>query len=65
MLALLEKLHDLPSNPNVRTITPLHLAARYGYRKAVWALIAAGANVNAVDTGSFTPLLTAVAHRYL
>eukprot|EP00698_Gefionella_okellyi_P023665 TRINITY_DN8147_c0_g1_i2.p1 TRINITY_DN8147_c0_g1~~TRINITY_DN8147_c0_g1_i2.p1 ORF type:complete len:1447 (-),score=339.37 TRINITY_DN8147_c0_g1_i2:189-3998(-) len=43
-------------------LTPLHVAARHGYVRAVKTLLARGAHVNARDTGSFTPLLTALLH---
>jgi len=40
--------------------TALHLAAKTGNTEAALALIKAGANVDAVDYKSFTPLLTAL-----
>lgn len=52
-----EKLELSATNPEGET--PLHLAARAGYRKTVKALLDAGADVNAKDAAGRTPLSVA------
>jgi len=39
-----------------RGMTPLHHAAKFGYKKIVELLIANGANVNAKNDNGWTPL---------
>jgi tankyrase len=58
---LLESEAD-PNKPERGGKTPLHQAARHGYRELCEALIAAKADVGAIDTYKYTPLHQASAN---
>lgn len=45
-------------------LTPLHFAVRLGYVDFVKALVASGANINAIDIDEFTPLMTSLSFEY-
>ncbi len=49
----------LLSATDINELTPLHIAARYGHFDIVSALLAAGANFDAVDYQGITPLCNA------
>ena len=52
--------HDLVSRVDKSGCSPLHIAAIYGNRHCVRALLAAGARLEAEDDEGQTPLLSAV-----
>lgn len=63
-LSMLHTLIELGISPNVRDLhghglTPLHMACSNGQGAAALALLAAGANVDALTPGGFTPLIFA------
>ncbi|MGQ0633451.1 MAG: ankyrin repeat domain-containing protein [Planctomycetaceae bacterium] len=56
---------DRPNTVYLSYATPLHDAAAYGCRDNVELLLAAGADINAIDAHNVTPLLAAVNHRQM
>lgn len=51
--------------PHKKNWTCLHIAAVFGYVKAIHAAIAAGFNINAIDINMRTPLFIAIRHKQI